>query len=441
MSSNLLRNGGFEADWSEERSHRCLIFHTDGRVEEAERGNIFTPPGWITWFKHGLPVEHDPNNRDGWAQPEVRDAWITGDATRVHSGQKAILFFTFFRVHDGGFLQQVHVRPGTRLKLSAWAHAWSNAQGTPHQDDPRWSDGEGVGRNHFFALEGQIDDEAARNFTFWVGIDPTGGTDPYADTVIWGRGAHIYNGYRPVPPVEAVAQGDTVTVFLRSRTLWPFKHNDAYWDDAVLEVVEAAPQVEMRFEPEQPRAGEPVEVTVTADRELPNGALRVVSPEGQAMEAAAATAAQPPEGTAWRWTFTPAEPGPYRVLFSAGEEPQQLLERTLTVQPKPVEVWGLPREQYARTYVLLPPGAGREWVQAILDSGAWEAKRWTIGSSADDAGIGALEDKTVIAINPRQWPSDLRAFFHQYYPRTRYVPLEADTPDELRRKLADLAGR
>jgi len=436
MGTNLLHNGDFEADWAKERSHHCLVFPTDGQPYEAERGNIFTPPGWITWFRHGGPVEHDPGNQDGWCQPEVRDTWITGDPVRVHSGQKGILFFTFFRIHDGGLLQQITVEAGTGLRLSAWAHAWSNSHDGPHKDDPRWSEGEEVGYNHFFALEGQSQDDAARNFTFWIGIDPNGGTDPYADTVVWGKGTHIYNAYRPLPAVEAVAQGNTVTVFLRSRTLWPFKHNDAYWDDAVLEVVEPAPRTEIAFEPAKPQVEETVEVTVTSTRDHRDVALEVIAPGGETVSLAEATLEQPREGKAWRWTFVPAEVGDYRATFSASTGAQRLAEATLTVQPRPAEVWGLPREQYARTYVLLPPGAGREWVQAILDSGGWEQHRWTIGSSADDAGIGALEDKTVIAVNPDAWPADLRAFFQRYYPRTRYVPLPAATPSALRRALA-----
>jgi hypothetical protein len=193
-----------------------------------------------------------------------------------------------------------------------------------------------VGYNAFFAEEGTPGlDDADRNFTFWVGIDPTGGTNPYAPTVVWGKGAHIYNAYYQVPAVETTALADRVTVFLRSRTLWPFKHNDAYWDDVLLQEVS----------------------------------------------------------------------------------------------------WGLPREQYARVYVLLPPSAGSDWVRAILDSGAWDRERWTIGGSADDAGIGALLNKTVIAINPDLWPGKLEDFFQRYYPGTRFIALTAATPEELRQKL------
>jgi hypothetical protein len=74
-------------------------------------------------------------------------------------------------------------------------------------------------------------------------------------------------------------------------------------------------------------------------------------------------------------------------------------------------------------------------VEAILDSGAWDENRWTIGGSADDAGIGALDDKTVLAVNPPAWGDDLEAFFQQHYPQTRYVAVRANTPEELRQRL------
>jgi hypothetical protein len=77
-------------------------------------------------------------------------------------------------------------------------------------------------------------------------------------------------------------------------------------------------------------------------------------------------------------------------------------------------------------------------VEAILSSGAWERYRWTIGGSADDAGIGALDVRTVIAINPHLWPGDLAQFFQTYYPGLRYIPIEAATPQDLIRQLQSL---
>ena len=46
----LLDNGDFEKDWSEESSHDCLLVPPTGPLDRKEVGNIFTPPGWLTWF-------------------------------------------------------------------------------------------------------------------------------------------------------------------------------------------------------------------------------------------------------------------------------------------------------------------------------------------------------------------------------------------------------
>jgi murein DD-endopeptidase MepM/ murein hydrolase activator NlpD len=103
-------------------------------------------------------------------------------------------------------------------------------------------------------------------------------------------------------------------------------------------------------------------------------------------------------------------------------------------QPEPPR--GKPRTPYARTYVLLPPGADAAWAGAIVE-GAWDAHRFTIGGSADDAGIGDLDLRRVIAVNPAAWGDDLFAFFETYYPGVLYVPLAADTPQELVERLVD----
>lgn len=344
-----LRNGNFEADWSEEQSHRCKVFPVDGHPFERDIGNIFTPPGWIVWFRH---------EEGSWAQPECRDARAK-NPDRMHSGTKGFLVFTFGRKQDAGLMQQVSVEPGSELKFSAWAHAWSNHKDNakpdrfPNPDDPLWS--EGAGKGPYFALEGSTDDDAVRNFTFWVGLDPTGGTDPFADSVVWGQGAHIYNVYHEVPAVEAVAEADTVTVFMRSRAIWPFKHNDAYWDDAELVV-------------------------------------------GEGKEAA-----------------KDSEDDEHR------EKPKW-------------QLFGQPREQYERVYVLLPRDASKEWAQAAVEA-FWD-QGYTIGRSADDAGLGDLEKRTVIAINPDEWGAGedgtgLEGFFEKHYPGVVYKVLTAAKPKDL----------
>ena len=437
MAQNLLKNGGFEADWGEQNSHRCAIFPKDGAPYDQDVGNIFTPPHWMTWF------HHDPGT---WDQPEVRDAWKQNDPRRARSGQKGMLLFTFFRSHDAGFFQRVPVVPGTQLRLTAWAHAWSNHQDRthsdrfPHPDDGEWSEGAGYGAG--FCLAGEAPDDSWRNFTFSIGIDPTGGDNPFADTVVWGQGAHIYNEYAQVPAVEATAQANTVTVFLRSATLWPFKHSDAYWDDAELVAVNGngePPQIVSSCRPDSPKVGEAVTIEARSLTGLAGVGLVIRQPSGATLARSSVGVGR--DGDWYMWTYTTdslGEVGVHEFVFSAagGVETSGAFE---SVQPEkpPKPRRGSPRVQYERAYVLLPPNADTAWALAVVD-GMWNDKRYTIGSSADDAGIGDLDERRVVAVNPGEWPSDLQAFFQEYYPGVTYTAINAATPSELQQKLKQL---
>ena len=445
MARNLVKNGGFEADWGEDNSHRCLIIPEGTAMYEQDVGNVFTPPGWVTWF------HHDPGT---WDQPEVRDAWSEHDTRRAHGGQKGMLVFTFSRKHDAGFLQQVSVTPGTLLRLTAWAHAWSNHKDKshpdkfPHPDDGEWS--EGPGYEAGFCLEGEAPDSNWRNFTFYVGIDPTGGTNPLADTVVWGHGAHIYNEYAQLPAAEAKAQADTVTVFLRSKTLWPFKHNDAYWDDVELVAVgegeeeggeeEVTPEVRLSYQPASPKIGEAVTIAARSLTGLTGVHLKVSQPSGKELAQGAVVVGRDGDWHTWTYVTSPvSEIGIHRVVFSAADNVETTggFKSTPSAKPKPKPPRGLPREQYKRTYVLLPPDADAAWALAVVD-GMWNKHRYTIGSSADDAGIGDLDVRRVVAVNPGKWPSDLRAFFEEHYSGVEYTSVEAADPQELQSKLRRL---
>ena len=101
------------------------------------------------------------------------------------------------------------------------------------------------------------------------------------------------------------------------------------------------------------------------------------------------------------------------------------------VPPETRPTRGVPRAQYKRVYVLLPPDAGADWAMAAVDA-MWDDRRYTIGSSADDAGIGDLDERVVVAVNPSGWPTDLKRFFERYYPGVNYYAIEAGTPRALR---------
>jgi len=63
--------------------------------------------------------------------------------------------------------------------------------------------------------------------------------------------------------------------------------------------------------------------------------------------------------------------------------------------------------------------------------------RFTIGGSADDAGIGDLDFRRVIAVNPAAWGDDLLAFFETHYPGVLGARLVADMPQQLAERLRE----
>jgi len=66
-----------------------------------------------------------------------------------------------------------------------------------------------------------------------VGIDPTGQWDSWSPNIVWSGTYTFFDTWGQLA-VEAVAQNDVITVFMRSAPNFPVKHNDMYWDDAAL---------------------------------------------------------------------------------------------------------------------------------------------------------------------------------------------------------------
>jgi hypothetical protein len=202
---DLLSNGDFEGGW---------------HLQTFSEINV--PDGWTAFWREGGPVPHDPKNPNGYGRPEMKvvpnEPPFT-DPRRVYQGGRAAFFFGFWRIADAGYYQQVQVTDGATVCLRAFAHAWSSTG-----DDP-----------HYSTL---VTEDDKINISFLLGIDPTGGTDPFADSVRWGKTAHIYDNYAEIPSAQVEAESGTITVFLRGHALWPFKHNDFYFDAASLHVMQ-----------------------------------------------------------------------------------------------------------------------------------------------------------------------------------------------------------
>jgi LysM repeat protein len=216
QGANLLQNPGFESPYGKQCCQTDLSTYLPGTpIDEVQ-----VAQGWAGWWLQPDSDASHPGSCSGatgpciaWHRPEWREA-ACGDvcANRVHSGSNAQKYFTFFSVHDAGMLQQVSgVRTGQRLRFSVYMQGWST-----HAD---YGPSSGQG-----------------SMGMRVGIDPTGGTNPFHPRVVWSDTADTYDAWG-LYTVEAVAQGGTVTVFTRSAPAWPLQHNDIYIDDASLIVV------------------------------------------------------------------------------------------------------------------------------------------------------------------------------------------------------------
>ncbi len=182
QDANLLTNPSFEG----------------GTYDQVADGVTHVPNGWVAWwstasglYKPAYEIEQHP--------PHVRD------------GSSAARYYTAYTNHDAGLYQQVNVTAGTTYRFVAWGFIWSTNDpvvGTPSTADSNLR----------------------------IGIDPKGGTDPFASSVIWSGAVSARDTYQKFT-VEAKAEASKITVFLRNTTLWPMARNDAFWDDTALRAV------------------------------------------------------------------------------------------------------------------------------------------------------------------------------------------------------------
>ena len=237
--TNLLVNGGFEW-WNPATG---VWPYQDGIPE------VQVCPGWRAFYLDNPPSYAQVPQY--WRRPEFRDVKAGEFPTRVRSGNLAAKYFSFAGQHEAGFYQQVGgIAPGTSLRFSAYMQTWSCMP-----DPEEWNVCPTKDKSR----------EPAPMHTR-IGIDPTGGTNPWSSNVVWSPELNAYDAWTYFQ-VEATAQNSTVTVFTYSRPDWTDTYfrvnNDVYLDDASLvSLDEALPTPE-------PATAEPAAPTATLDPSMP----------------------------------------------------------------------------------------------------------------------------------------------------------------------------
>jgi LysM repeat protein len=251
--TNLLVNGDFE--WGS-ASNRGWPFQDN--IPEVQ-----VCPGWRAFYVDKAPAY--ANTPTYWRRPEFRDVKAIEYAYRVRSGQRAAKYFTFGGQHEAGFYQQVGgIEPGTALRFSAFMQTWSCVPGEQWNVCPTGAKSNNPSKMHTK-----------------IGIDPTGGADPWSANVVWSPEIDAYDAWTYFQ-VEAVAQHITVTVFTYSWANWTDErfriHNDVYVDDASLIVLEEAPATAIPEDVENPEAepaamAAPIQAPVATSTPHPDGTI------------------------------------------------------------------------------------------------------------------------------------------------------------------------
>lgn len=206
QSGNLLVNPGFDGPYS------AFIPQTAEQQASCPAGICQTaqvPNGWYP-FWIGQTAE------DEWWEnkmPEYKPVCPSGPCpfmNRVKGGEQALQYFNFEGTNTAGVWQRVTVPTNARLTFSAWGQAWSSDQDDPVSINPT-------------------------SVNMRVGIDPLGGSSPFAAGIVWTAPQNPYDAYAYFE-VQATAQGETVSVFLLAQPAERRKHNDFYWDEASLVV-------------------------------------------------------------------------------------------------------------------------------------------------------------------------------------------------------------
>lgn len=202
----------------------------------CQDGTCDVPQGWRVWF-----IPHRDTDPQGVNYPPAYAR--TDDPRRVKSGAGAQRLFTQNRTFTAGIYRVVsNVKVGSKLRFSMWGQSWSTNDNSPISARP------------------------SSDIRLRIGIDPAAEGDPqpspFNGRVIWSAEQDAKDAFAQFT-VEAEAKTGTVIVWTYATMKDVVRHNEVFWDDALLEVIAPAPTAQPASDmsaaptptPEEPAAG------------------------------------------------------------------------------------------------------------------------------------------------------------------------------------------
>jgi len=350
QGENVLQNGGFEGAYS------------------AWSGipQLQMPVGWTPWWADNSAGDPDWANH----RPEWKPAEGIYYPTRVHSGERAIQWFKSYATFWAGAYQQVNVPENAQLRFSAYGFGWSC-------DD--WD------------LCSDASSHNPANMRMRIGIDPTGGTNPWSPSIVWSPTASPVWAWEYFQ-VEAAAQGGTVTVFLYSNPDWPRQNQDSYFDDASLVVIGDAPPPTSEPGTPAPNPQQPAPAPIVVETATPQ-------PDGSIIHTV--QAGDTPWSVAARYGITYDELVALNDLGAFIQPGQQLIVRLASegapAEPAPVEepeTGGEAASEEPAEEVVVPPAQEEETPDEAAEPVA-EVAAAPEGMSNGTICVSAFQDSNV----------------------------------------------
>lgn len=173
----------------------------------CREGGCEVPEGWGVWFTPR--AENDPPNVN---ERPVFDRWTIAP----YEGNAAQRMRARYATFSGGLYRVVTgVQPGTRIRFTAWARAWSTNDDSPISARP------------------------SREVQVSIGIDPLGGNgtpSPLSGQVVRAPEQSPLDQWVQLS-VEAEARSESIVLFTYASMKDPVRNNEIYWDNFTVEVL------------------------------------------------------------------------------------------------------------------------------------------------------------------------------------------------------------
>src|SRR5574341_23743 len=201
QQTNLLRNGDFESGFYD--------FQGDGGRR--------VPNEWDAW----------------WDSAKSAPRYNPSDVPqRIQSGQHSASYWDTFTLYDAGLRQIVpNVKQGAIYRFTAYGQSWSWAEPDGYKPP---SDGSKPPANTDVYMR--------------IGVDPTGGTDPFSPNVVWSGNQSPRDAYA-LFQVDVTAKSTQLVVFLRGGPAYAVDQTDTYLVNAGLDAHGTAPHAQAATTP------------------------------------------------------------------------------------------------------------------------------------------------------------------------------------------------